>query len=147
MRNGIRSASIGPGRRPGSDGTAAEVLACLLSTAQELTRASDLDRGLLQVAERLRAAIGYDNLAVLLLDDLGRELSFEAAVGYTDEVIERWRFGLGQGIVGTVAQSGEAILANSVEDDPRYLATAPGTRSELALPQQRVVRALRTIRR
>jgi sigma-B regulation protein RsbU (phosphoserine phosphatase) len=49
-------------------------------------------------------------------------------------VAEHWRFGLGQGIVGTVALTGKPLLAADVKHDSRYLDAAPGTRSELAVP-------------
>lgn len=105
----------------------------LLGAVLQLGSAPDLTAALAGVADRLRPLVPFDNLAVLLLDDVGRELSFAFAAGYPERVVEHWRFGLGQGIVGTVAESGEPILAPEVSDDPRYLPAAPGTRSEVAV--------------
>lgn len=111
-----------------------EDLARLLTTSQQIASAPDLRAGLECMAERLQELLPYDQLAVLLLDDVGRELRFALGVGYPAGVEEHWRFGLGQGIVGSVAQSGEPILAPRVEDDARYLRAADEVRSELAVP-------------
>jgi hypothetical protein len=78
----------------------------LLAVIQELNAAPDLRSGLSRVAELLRDFVPYDNLSVLLLDDLGRELHYELSVGLPPEVAEHWRFGMGQGLVGTAAQTG-----------------------------------------
>ncbi len=113
---------------------AADVLAGLVETTQELNTATDLEAGLQAVADRLRRYVPYDTLGVLLIDDLGRELRFALAVGFRAEVAEHWRFGMGQGVVGTVAQTGEPILAADVRDEPRYIGAEESVRSELAVP-------------
>ena len=109
-------------------------LTCLLATTRDLNASTDFRQGLERVAERLRHYVDYDTFAVLLLDDLGRELHFEFAVGFSPDVQQHWRFGLGQGIVGTVAQSGESILVDDTTADPRYIHATDRVRSELALP-------------
>ncbi|HVS12520.1 MAG TPA: SpoIIE family protein phosphatase [Thermoanaerobaculia bacterium] len=109
-------------------------LAWLVEATQELNAAGDLRSGLERIALRLRDVIPYDNLAVLLLDERGQDLRPEVTVGYPPGVSEHWRFGLGQGIVGTVALTGEPLHSPDVRSDPRYLDAAPGTRSELAMP-------------
>ncbi len=106
----------------------------LLAVSRDLLAAPDLRAGLAAVAARVREAIPYDEFGILLLDDLGRELRFAHAEGTAQAVAEHWRFGFGQGIVGTVAATGEAILAPDVTLDPRYLATLDGIQSELAVP-------------
>jgi phosphoserine phosphatase RsbU/P len=114
--------------------TPSRELAWLVEATQELNAASDLRSGLERVAVRLRDVVPYDNLAVLLLDDRGQHLCPEVTVGYPPGVAEHWRFGLGQGIVGTVALTGEPLHSPDVRNDARYLDAAPGTRSELAVP-------------
>ncbi|HEX7182578.1 MAG TPA: SpoIIE family protein phosphatase [Thermoanaerobaculia bacterium] len=111
-----------------------ETVASLLTVIQELGSAPDLRAGLARVAELLRSQVPYDNLSVLLLDDLGRELRFELAVGYPVEVAEHWRFGMGQGIVGTAARTREVIWSPDVCEDRRYLRATDEVRSELAIP-------------
>lgn len=107
---------------------------CLLRATQELNSALDLAEGLEHVAECLRDYVPFDTLGILLLDELGRELQFALAVGYEEAVAAHWRFGMGQGLVGTVAETGQRILVDDVTKDARYINAASGTRSELALP-------------
>jgi sigma-B regulation protein RsbU (phosphoserine phosphatase) len=111
-----------------------DAIASLMRLTLELNAAPDLVSGLERFAERLREFVPYDTLGILLMDDLGKELRFELAVGYPQGVADHWRFGMGQGIVGTVAQTGRPILLRDVAADPRYIDACPSTRSELALP-------------
>lgn len=111
-----------------------EVVACLLGVSTALNTATDLESGLREVAGLVKRFIDYETFAVLLLDELGHELRFEVAVGFDPEVVKHWRFGLGQGIVGTAAQTGEIVVANDVADDSRYINAAVEIRSEIAVP-------------
>jgi putative methionine-R-sulfoxide reductase with GAF domain len=110
------------------------VLIELLAAIQDLHAASELRQGLEKVADVLHRYVAYDNLGLLLLDPRGRELRFALARGYPPEVEEHWRFGLGQGLVGIAAQTGEPILVEDVRLDPRYIGASQPTRGELALP-------------
>ena len=111
-----------------------EVAACLLGVSAALNSAPDLDSGLREVARLLKRYVDYETLAILLLDELGHELRFELAVGFDSEVAKHWRFGLGQGIVGTAAQTGEVVLVEDVKEEPRYISASVGVRSEIAIP-------------
>lgn len=119
----IPAASVPPEETPG-----------LLTVIHELNAAPDLRTGLARVAELLRDCVPYDNLNVLLLDDLGRELRFELAVGLPPEIAEHWRFGMGQGLVGTAAQTGRVVRVGDVGEDPRYIRAGIPVRSELVIP-------------
>jgi len=121
--NPVATPSVAPEETPG-----------LLAVIQELNAAPDLRSGLARVAELLRDCVPYDNLSVLLLDDLGRELRYEFSVGLPSEIAEHWRFGMGQGLVGTVAQTGRAVRVGDVGEDPRYIRTGAPVRSELVIP-------------
>lgn len=109
-------------------------IACLLAATRDLNSAAGLSEGLRLLADRLRQYVDYDTFAVLLLDDRGRELHFELAEGFQPEVEKHWRFGLGQGIVGTVAQTRRPLRIADVSQDARYLPASTTVRSELALP-------------
>ncbi len=111
-----------------------EAVDCLLEVTRELNTAPDLASGLARVADHLQHHIHYDTLAILLLDDLGRELRIGFAQGYTSEVTEHWRFGMGQGIVGTAAKTRRPIRVGDVLKDPRYISGGQPLRSELAIP-------------
>ncbi|MCP4654686.1 MAG: GAF domain-containing protein, partial [bacterium] len=109
-------------------------LSCLLETVEELNSASDLTSGLERVAQRLQHSIDFDTFAVLLLDDRGQELRFHFALGLPEDVVEHWRFGLGQGLVGLAASTGEPLTVGDVRTDPRYIRARDEVRSEAALP-------------
>src|ERR1044071_6541217 len=111
-----------------------DMTSCLLAAIQELNGASDLRTGLARMADLLHAVLGHDYFCVLLLDDLGRELRYELAAGVPPEVAEHWRFGMGQGLVGTVANAGRTVRVGDVLEDHRYIRAVDRTRSELVVP-------------
>jgi sigma-B regulation protein RsbU (phosphoserine phosphatase) len=111
-----------------------DMTSCLLAALQELNGASELKVGLARMADLLHAVLGHDYFCVLLLDDLGRELRYELASGVPPEVAEHWRFGMGQGLVGTVAKTGRAVRVGDVVEDKRYIRAVDRTRSELVVP-------------
>src|SRR6266571_4865602 len=82
----------------------------LTRVVEELNSTLELDQVLERVAERIRSLVDYDALGILLLDPLGQELRLRLGVGLPKEVMEHWRFGLGQGIVGTAAQTLRPVL-------------------------------------
>jgi sigma-B regulation protein RsbU (phosphoserine phosphatase) len=112
----------------------ADLTACVLATIQEINAASDLRSGLTRVAGILRGILRHDIFCVLLLDDLGRELRFAMAEGVSPEIVEHWRFGMGQGLVGTVARSGVPVRVGDVLADPRYIRAVDQLRSEMVVP-------------
>ncbi len=122
--------SIAPGcLLPGADMTA-----CVLAAIQELSAAPDLRTGLTRMAGLLHGVLHHDIFCVLLLDDLGRELRFEVGVGVPAEVAEHWRFGMGQGLVGTVAKTGVGVRVGDVTADSRYIQAVERLRSEMVVP-------------
>ena len=59
--------------------------------------------------------------AVMLLDPVKKELYWEISRGEKSEFFEgRQTLPVGQGIAGYVAQTGEAVLINDVDKDPRW---------------------------
>ena len=80
----------------------------LSDLAQQVGSTLELDELLARVADGVKPLVDYDTFAVLLLDDLGRELYFHFALGYTDDVVNKWRFGMGQGLVGIAGQNQHA---------------------------------------
>jgi phosphoserine phosphatase RsbU/P len=116
------------------DGLPGEMTSCMLAAIQELNGAADLRSGLARVADLLHGALEHDYFSVLLLDELGRELRYELASGLPPEVAEHWRFGMGQGLVGTVASSGKTVRVGDVLEDKRYIRAEDRTRAELVVP-------------
>lgn len=97
---------------------------------------STLDRTALLklVVDEVGSYLQFDNLAVLLMNVRGDELRIVKAVGYPEGVHDKWRFGLGQGLVGVAAESRESQIVTDVQADQRYINAAPATRSEIAIP-------------
>ncbi|MDX1387585.1 MAG: SpoIIE family protein phosphatase [Acidobacteriota bacterium] len=114
--------------------TDASTMSFLMQTAEELTATLEIDEVLAKVAERVKDYVAYDSFAVLLLDDLGQDLRFHFGIGFSQEVLEHWRFGLGQGIVGTAAKSCRSVRVDDVRADPRYINAQSDMRSEMAIP-------------
>lgn len=109
-------------------------LRSLLRAVHALDSSLDLDQRLERVAEQLRPIVGYDTFAILLLDDMASELRFAYAAGYPEEVVAHWRFGIGQGIVGTAAEGRETICVPDVSAEARYISAVQSLRSEVAIP-------------
>ncbi|HEX9763659.1 MAG TPA: SpoIIE family protein phosphatase [Candidatus Acidoferrales bacterium] len=114
----------------------AAVMTCLQEIAEELNSTLELDGLLRRVADRVKQAIGYDTFGVHLLDPLGQELRLYFSVGYPAEVAQHWRLGLGQGLVGTAAVSGQPVRVGDVRLDPRYINAGENIVSEMAIPLQ-----------
>ncbi|MBI2956513.1 MAG: GAF domain-containing protein [Acidobacteria bacterium] len=119
-----------------AEATEAGMMACLQAIAEELNSTLDLDQLLRRVADRVKSTIGYDTFGIHLLDPLGEELRIHFGVGYPPEVVQHWRLGLGQGLVGTAAKTGQAVRVADVRRDPRYINAGEGIVSELAIPLQ-----------
>ena len=81
----------------------------LIQIVEMLNSSLELDQVLAKIADWVKENVGYDTFGILLLQDLGQELQFRFGAGYPEDIIEHWRFGMGQGIVGMAAQTGKPI--------------------------------------
>jgi sigma-B regulation protein RsbU (phosphoserine phosphatase) len=106
----------------------------LLEVADVVNTTLDLDTTLRRVAELVRKVIDYEIFGILLLNEKTQELYFRFSVGHQREVADRLRIKLGEGVTGTAAQKGEAVLVDDVSADSRYISALPNVRSELAVP-------------
>jgi sigma-B regulation protein RsbU (phosphoserine phosphatase) len=105
----------------------------LLRLAEALNTTLDLRTLLKRTSELVRLAIPYRIFAIFLLDEGGKEMRMRYQIGHTPEV-ERMKFPLGQGIVGQVAQTRQAVLLNDVSKAENYISANECVRSELAVP-------------
>ncbi|RYX80851.1 CHASE2 domain-containing protein [bacterium] len=131
------------------------------STVEALTQVADLvavGRNQSDLLERVLAfaakTLGASGASALLLEDNGTHLKFVAAIGPRSAPLIGQKVALGEGVVGQVAQSGEAYIANDIRDQAhpgRFdLLTGLETRSILAVPVRMrgdVVGALEVINR
>jgi len=58
--------------------------------------------------------------SVMLLDDAGEYLTIEAAIGLSDEIIATTKLPLGSSIAGLVAQQGQPMIIDDVENDQKF---------------------------
>ena len=74
------------------------------------------------------------NAMVLLCPPGSSEIEVRAHVGVPLDTLKSRRFQRGQGLIGWVAERGEAALVDDVANDPRYHQSDLRTRSELCVP-------------
>jgi phosphoserine phosphatase RsbU/P len=112
----------------------ARILVLLNEIARELSSILNVDELLNRVAELLRRLIDYQMFSILLLDPSGEKLQHRFSLRFNENIHLKHEVPLGRGIVGSAAQTKEAVLAPDVSKDPRYIEANPETRSELAVP-------------
>ncbi|HET8667117.1 MAG TPA: GAF domain-containing protein [Terriglobales bacterium] len=106
----------------------------LLEVAEVVNTTLDLDTLLKRVAEIVRRVIDYEIFAILLLNERTQELYIRFAVGHSQDVIDRTRIKVGEGVTGLAAQRREGVLVTDIAHDRHYIEGVPGVRSELAVP-------------
>ncbi len=106
----------------------------LLEVADVVNATLDLDELLQRVSGLLQKIIRFDIFAILLLEPKTDELRIRFSLGHPQEVVQRFRTRVGQGITGLAAERREAMLVNDVTAEPRYIGSVSEVRSELAVP-------------
>ena len=115
-------------------------LRMLLDITKEISRSLNLDEVLNLVMDTLGTLLPYDAAGIYLIETIeedGHPYIFKSRVirGYdiSFELIEP-RLKLGEGFIGRVAQTGEAIISADVSLDDRYFKARERTRSEMVAP-------------
>jgi len=80
----------------------------------------DLDRLLVLITETAKKVMNAKATSLLLLDHKARKLYFKVATGDKKNEVKAFEVELGQGIAGTVAETGEALLIPDVANDARW---------------------------
>lgn len=120
--------------------TTVDKLRLLLDITKTISRSLDLDEVLNLVMDTLGSLIPYDAAGIYLIDYDPRNknpyvFKSRAIRGYnlSFELVEP-RLKMGEGFIGTVAQTGKAIISADVTKDPRYFPARDLTRSEMVAP-------------
>jgi len=108
----------------------------LLDVSRTLSASVDFDELVETIFKSLRQVVDYDAAAIYLVNRSTLALELVSQIGYPEGSDEAFRLQVGQGIVGWVAKTGEALIAPDVKRDPRYVVARPETKSELAAPLQ-----------
>ena len=106
----------------------------LLDVARALSSPFELEEVLEAIFVSLRQVVDYDAAAIYLVNRGTRALEMARAKGYPEGSEQAFDLQVGQGIVGWVAKTGEAVIVPDVRADRRYVAARPDTRSEIAVP-------------
>ncbi|MCD6360711.1 MAG: GAF domain-containing protein, partial [Armatimonadetes bacterium] len=80
----------------------------------------DRDQLLIETLRWAEAEIGAEACSLLLMDEGGRHLRFEVALGEKGPMLKDFRIEVGKGIAGTVAASAEPLVVDDVRRDPRW---------------------------
>ncbi len=109
--------------------------------SQEFAAILELDELLTKIASSMRTLINYDAFSILLKDEVTNVLKHRFSIRY-DERVKIDNIPFGKGITGAAAESREPVRVDDTSSDPRYIASHPDLRSEVAVPlmvQDRVV--------
>ena len=106
----------------------------LLDITRVLAKPFDLEEVVEAIFGSLRQVIDFDAAAIYLVSRGTDVLAMVKEMGYPEGSESAFDLQVGQGIVGSVAKGGEAIIVPDVRLDRRYVAARLSTRSELAAP-------------
>jgi len=116
-------------------------LKTLGNISREFSSILDLNELLRKISSTIRELISYDAFSILLIDHDARALRHLFSIRY-DRRVNIDNVPLGKGLTGAAAESREVVRVNDTAKDPRYIASHPDIRSEVAVPlilQDRVV--------
>jgi len=108
-------------------------IAILYDASQAVLSTFDLDEVLQRILVIACDYFHLKNVAILLLDEPTQELCVRSQIGW-DKGCDQVRMAVGQGITGTAAKLKRPVYAPDVSKDLRYVCSATGTRSEVAIP-------------
>ncbi|HEM61011.1 MAG TPA: GAF domain-containing protein, partial [Chloroflexi bacterium] len=94
----------------------------------------DLEETLASIVQALEDTLQLSNLAIMLIDEADQRLQITAGSGYSPDIVSRIRPGVGEGITGWVAMTGQPLNVPDVTSDSRYIAGDHGVRSEVCVP-------------
>lgn len=103
---------------------------------QDLSGELKLDMLLNKIVSDVRDAFGFDGVMLMFRDDHSDEFHLKAITGtYVDVFPKDLTLKIGEGMIGTAAQTGESQITGDVTQDPNFVRKAnEGTLSEMAIP-------------
>jgi len=116
-------------------------LKTLANISREFSSILNLNELLGKIASTMRDLINYDAFSILLVDHDAKALRHRFSIRY-DQRVNIDNIPLGKGITGAAAESRDVVRVHDTAKDPRYIASHPDIRSEVAVPlvaQDRIV--------
>src|SRR5258708_6444187 len=116
-------------------------LKTLANISREFSSILDLNELLSKIASTMHDLINYDAFSILSVDHEAKALKHLFSIRY-DKRVNIDNVPMGKGITGAAAESREVVRVHDTNKDPRYIASHPDIRSEVAVPlivQDRVV--------
>src|SRR5499427_10581644 len=108
-------------------------LTTLTHISREFSSILDLSELLSKIASTMRDLINYDAFSILSVDHQAKALRHLSSIRY-DQRVNIDNIPLGKGITGAAAVSREVVRVDDTSKDPRYIASHPDIRSEVAVP-------------
>ena len=108
-------------------------LRTLRKISQEISSILELDELLSTVAASVRNLMSYDAFSILLVDEELKALRHRFSMRY-DERVNIDNIAIGKGITGVAVETRRIVRVHDTSADPRYIASHPDIRSEIAVP-------------
>jgi sigma-B regulation protein RsbU (phosphoserine phosphatase) len=101
--------------------------------SREFSSILDLNELLTKIASTMRGLINYDAFSILVVDHDAKALRHLFSIRY-DQRVNIDNVPLGKGLTGAAAESRDVVRVHDTTKDPRYIASHPDIRSEVAVP-------------
>ena len=98
-------------------------ISTLLEVSQAIESGGNIQQLLEMIMEKCMKVISVEAVSLMLLTSGRKDLEFRVALGPKGKDVKPYRIKMGQGIAGTVARSGEALVINDAYKDERFDAT------------------------
>ena len=105
----------------------------LVNISREFSSILDLNVLLGKIASTIRELISYDAFSILLIDREAKALRHHFSIRY-DQRVDIDNVPLEKGLTGSAADSKQVVRVHDTLTDPRYIASHPDIRSEVAVP-------------
>jgi sigma-B regulation protein RsbU (phosphoserine phosphatase) len=105
----------------------------LANISREFSSILDLNELLGKIASTVREIISYDSFSILYIDREARVLRHLFSIRY-DQRVNIDNVPLGKGLTGAAGESRDVVRVHDTAKDPRYIASHPDIRSEVAVP-------------